>query len=164
MENKKGFGRSYGYELPKEDIEKGCEKPFQPIFKENAIYPDDYLICGFSKLGSEIQFCEDCQSPNDEEKSNVERKASEGEESLKCYRIGLEAGKKQMISKVNEIIDKIDFEGMLRFGTSKACREYVKDRIKEAMCNDGDLTLSDEQSKKLEEACKGWFGGNNGTN
>lgn len=38
----------------------GCGKPYQPIYKENNTYPDDYLICGFSKIGDEIKYCESC--------------------------------------------------------------------------------------------------------
>ncbi len=40
---------------------EGCRKPFEAIFKENPKYPDDYLICGFSKIGDSIQLCKDCK-------------------------------------------------------------------------------------------------------
>ena len=65
--------------VPEEEInvkqiiqEKGCRKPFQKVFKTNSKYPEDYLICGYTKIGDEIQFCLECQN---QEKSELELKS-----------------------------------------------------------------------------------------
>ena len=51
---------------------KGCGEPFQKIFKINAQYPEDYILCGFTKIGDEMQFCKKCNSQNKCETSTIQ--------------------------------------------------------------------------------------------
>jgi hypothetical protein len=44
---------------------KGCRKPFQKVFIEHSTYPDDYLLCGFSRIGNEVQYCDECKKDKD---------------------------------------------------------------------------------------------------
>ena len=59
--NKDNFCRVINCGCRKFESEKvGCGKPFQRVYIINSVYPDDYLICGFSKIGKEVQLCKEC--------------------------------------------------------------------------------------------------------
>lgn len=38
----------------------GCKEPIYPSVKEGAKYPEDWVICGFTRVGNDIQYCSEC--------------------------------------------------------------------------------------------------------
>jgi len=38
---------------------KGCNKPFEEAII-GGNYPEDYLICGFTKVCGDTQYCSEC--------------------------------------------------------------------------------------------------------